>query len=504
MTALAITLTLDGIAAAINAANTGTGPLVISQIALLSGPTTEIKRITTLGGEAIADNIIHVTITDETADTYTLTGLRLITDGGIIFATYHQASPILEKGAEQLVLLSADILLTSVPPGSVTIGGTGFQYPPATTARQGVIEIATDAEAQTGTDTTRALTPAGLNAAAATTAPAMNGTAAVGTAKRWARADHVHPSDTSKANTSGTYAGLNVGNATNAGNADTVDGWHADSLRAWGNLTGKPSTLGGYGITDALPITGGTLTGDLTTYRAAAPGTGTVFFGNSGARYIHYDGTNFVMPGTNLFISGAQAVTSNGGTYSINITGSAGYASSAGNADTVDGWHRDDLRAWGSITGKPNTIAGYGITDALVYNNSSTYNINITGSSSYAPSAGSAGYATNAGNAATVTGLWASPGPSGARYLPGGDQEKWGTLYLGDIPGGILTYSVTFPLSFPNACDNIQLSFEDPVVNGVPVSYRIRSRNAYGFVIQIFENTAQTQDITIHWNAKGH
>ena len=105
MTALAITITPEGIAAAVNAANTGTGPLVITQVALLSAPSTEIKRITTLGGDAIADNIIHVTITDETADTYALTGLRLITDGGIIFATYHQPSPILEKGAEQLVLL---------------------------------------------------------------------------------------------------------------------------------------------------------------------------------------------------------------------------------------------------------------------------------------------------------------------------------------------------------------------------------------------------------------
>ena len=68
-------------------ANTGTGPLVITQVALLSAPSTEIKRISTIGGESVADNIIHVTITDETADTYTLRGLRLITDGGIIFAT---------------------------------------------------------------------------------------------------------------------------------------------------------------------------------------------------------------------------------------------------------------------------------------------------------------------------------------------------------------------------------------------------------------------------------
>ena len=43
-----------------------------------------------------------------------------------------------------------------------------------------------------------------------------------------------------KANDSGTYSGLNVGYATSAGNADTVDGWHRDDLRAWTNLTGKP------------------------------------------------------------------------------------------------------------------------------------------------------------------------------------------------------------------------------------------------------------------------
>ena len=36
---------------------------------------------------------------------------------------------------------------------------------------------------------------------------------------------------------------------------------------------------------------------------------------------------------------------------------SVSYASSAGNADTVDGWHRDDLRAWGNLTGVPSTFA---------------------------------------------------------------------------------------------------------------------------------------------------
>ncbi len=39
----------------------------------------------------------------------------------------------------------------------------------------------------------------------------------------------------------------------------------AKSSLAFSELTSKPTTLAGYGITDALPITGGTLTGDLIT-----------------------------------------------------------------------------------------------------------------------------------------------------------------------------------------------------------------------------------------------
>lgn len=52
---------------------------------------------------------------------------------------------------------------------------------------------------------------------------------------------HVTSAIASKADASGTYSGLNVGYATNAGNADTVDGWHRDDLRWWPNLTGKPA-----------------------------------------------------------------------------------------------------------------------------------------------------------------------------------------------------------------------------------------------------------------------
>ena len=43
--------------------------------------------------------------------------------------------------------------------------------------------------------------------------------------------------------------------------------------------------------------TGDTMTGDLTVYRSAAPGSGVVFFGNSGNRYLYWDGNNFTFTG---------------------------------------------------------------------------------------------------------------------------------------------------------------------------------------------------------------
>lgn len=170
MTALALTITPEGLAAAINVANTGTAALEITEIGLLSGPSTEIKRVTAFGGDVVADNIIHVTLTDETTDTYTLVGFRLYTNTGLVFAYYLQAEPILDKAADALALLAADIVLTTVPPGTVTIGGAGFRYPPATYTTLGVVELATQAEVDAGLDPDRVVTPATLRGSTATTA----------------------------------------------------------------------------------------------------------------------------------------------------------------------------------------------------------------------------------------------------------------------------------------------------------------------------------------------
>lgn len=54
-------------------------------------------------------------------------------------------------------------------------------------------------------------------------------------------------------------------------------------------------------------ITGSvTLTADMTTYRPASPGTGVLFLGNSGSKYLFFDGTNYTMPGGQLYVNGSQ------------------------------------------------------------------------------------------------------------------------------------------------------------------------------------------------------
>ena len=121
-----------------------------------------------------------------------------------------------------------------------------------------------------------------------TTAPKMDGTAAVGTETKVARGDHVHPTDTSRASqadldaleavvegkANGTHSHTITATATdddvivltgtNGSNKVTYDAKHATSgvtagtyksvtVNAYGHITAgtNPTTLAGYGITDA-------------------------------------------------------------------------------------------------------------------------------------------------------------------------------------------------------------------------------------------------------------
>lgn len=63
----------------------------------------------------------------------------------------------------------------------------------------------------------------------------------------------------------------------------------------WANISGKPTTLSGYGITDAYSSSGGTISGDLTTTGTVTVGTQLNMMGTAGDKYFDLnvdDGTN--------------------------------------------------------------------------------------------------------------------------------------------------------------------------------------------------------------------
>ncbi len=98
---------------------------------------------------------------------------------------------------------------------------------------------------------------------ATTTTPKMNGTAAVGTETTFAKGDHVHPSDTTKVDKE-DGKGLSTNDYTDADKnklAGITAGAQPNVQSDWNATSGdaailnKPTTLAGYGITDAMTAT---------------------------------------------------------------------------------------------------------------------------------------------------------------------------------------------------------------------------------------------------------
>ncbi len=82
-------------------------------------------------------------------------------------------------------------------------------------------------------------------AAASTTTPKMNGTAAVGTQTAFARGDHVHPVDTSRAPTShaSTATTYGAGSSTNYGHVKLSDATNGTATAASGGTAASPKAV---------------------------------------------------------------------------------------------------------------------------------------------------------------------------------------------------------------------------------------------------------------------
>lgn len=167
-------ITDAGFAKLVNPPNTGTNAVLVTQIGLTSTAFTpsagltalpgEIKRVATFGGQAVGDDTLHVTIRDDSTTAYSLRGFGLYLADGTLFATYGQTDPIMEKSAASMLLLATDARFTEVDITQIQFGNAEFIYPPATTEVLGVVELATNTEAEDAADTQRAVTPRGLRA----------------------------------------------------------------------------------------------------------------------------------------------------------------------------------------------------------------------------------------------------------------------------------------------------------------------------------------------------
>jgi hypothetical protein len=167
----------------------------------------------------------------------------------------------------------------------------------------------------TDNNTTNIATTAFVVGQAAATAPVMNGTAAVGTSLRYARQDHVHASDTSRAPlASPTFTGTVTipAGANISGFAPLASPSFTGTATFAGDVL-----LSGTGYLD-LPV-------GTTAQRPGSPSSGMIRFNSTLLQFEGYNGTAWSAVGGGATGGGADMVfLENGNTVTTNYTLSTG------------------------------------------------------------------------------------------------------------------------------------------------------------------------------------
>ncbi|HCR5081908.1 TPA: tail fiber protein [Escherichia coli] len=162
MSKLLFTMTDAGRKALVNANKTGTNKVEIVSVGLGSRYyatsttqtkiTDEIKRLTTIGGEVVSPDTIHVTAKDDSKDEYAVHTIGLYTNKGTLFAVYSQEQVIINKASSTIALISSDIAIKNLDTKNITFGDVEFINPPATETVVGVARFANEQEIDAGTD----------------------------------------------------------------------------------------------------------------------------------------------------------------------------------------------------------------------------------------------------------------------------------------------------------------------------------------------------------------
>lgn len=172
---LPLTITDRGLAALVDARGGATNSITISALGLTATPFVmsptltalpgEAKRLTTISGNAVSENVIHLVANDDSADTYTVTGIGLFLATGELFGVFSLNAgddALFQKAPSATFLFAADITFQAGDATLINFGDSNFLNPPATETVMGVAMLATHAEVLAGTDPEKMVTPAAL------------------------------------------------------------------------------------------------------------------------------------------------------------------------------------------------------------------------------------------------------------------------------------------------------------------------------------------------------
>lgn len=230
-----------------------------------------------------------------------------------------------------------------------------------------VVTLATVATSGSYNDLSNTPTiPAGVEPS--TTTPKMDGTATVGTETKFARGDHIHPTDTSRVPTSRTVNGHALsGNVTITASDIGVESGAEVNQNAFSNVKVGSTTISADTKTDTLELVAGTnvtltpdATNDKVTINASHP-TYTSFTGKPTSNQTPGFGSTFTI--SQISQSTAGQVSGTDRTVKIPDTvasSSANGLMSSADKDKLDGISGQtlDLVAGNNITITPNTTSG--------------------------------------------------------------------------------------------------------------------------------------------------
>ena len=169
MAGLPVTVTSAGLAALINAQQTGASAVLISQMGVSAThfqttilTTTlpgEFKRLNAVAGQVLSEDTIHVSALDASTDVYSIRSIALYLDDGTLLAAYSQPEVLANKASASWNIVDADIrFLAALAEGIAFVGG-GWVNPPASETNAGVVRLASEVEALAGLDEAKAMTP---------------------------------------------------------------------------------------------------------------------------------------------------------------------------------------------------------------------------------------------------------------------------------------------------------------------------------------------------------